>query len=471
MKLYPKSNDMSKRASFSSLLIKLLTPLLLLALLSAGCSKEPEENKKEPYVPDPLGVIKTYTSNIMNDIYYWYKEVPKGLNPKEFDAIDDYFYAHLVKKDRWSWMMTGKEFLSSEAGISESYGASLGQAIDHYDDYGVRIRFVHPNSPLGEKGVERGWELTHLNGTAVMQLISQDKFDSEYNKTTNHFTFLNNSGDEVSFTASSREIQTRSVLLSEVYSSNEWPSLPHKVGYLHYLSFKAGMINDIDEAMALFKSEGVQDLILDLRYNGGGDDRATTTLAGYIAPFEHQGKVLSKKEHNDRYKNLSEDPDNHSKIGVTSQGLNLPRLFVLTGKGSASASEVIINGLKPYMEVIQIGRTTYGKPNGMYVLSYPENNYTSPLYIFLPVSFFTVNADGEGDYLDGLVPTHSRADDLYHPFSPEEELIKAALHYITEGSFPSAAPTAVAAPWSGPRHRYQTKEEKSGYGLYTVVPN
>ena len=130
-----------------------------------------------------------YVSEMMHDIYYWYKDVPATINATNYVTIFDYFDAHLVSQDRWSWMMTGADYLDNKAGTSTSYGASYAQAIDYYNDYGIRVRYVFPNTPLSENGVKRGWELTHLNGTPVMDLVRLNTFESEMAKTTNSFTF------------------------------------------------------------------------------------------------------------------------------------------------------------------------------------------------------------------------------------------------------------------------------------------
>lgn len=215
--------------------------------------KDPEKTKLYDYVDD-----------LMDDVYYWYKEVPKNINRLIYTDVFDYFDKHLVEQDRWSWMMTGEEYLNDNAGISTSYGASYGQSVDYFEDYSIRVRYVHPNTPLSENGVKRGWELTHLNSTPVMDLVRNNTFNAQMAKTTNTFTFKDLNNGMKTFTTSSRVINTRSYLVKDIFTSEDFPGLTKAVGYFNYLTFNAYMTEDIDEAMAMFKAAGVKELILDL---------------------------------------------------------------------------------------------------------------------------------------------------------------------------------------------------------------
>ncbi len=444
--------------------------LLLVALtvmVAPSCQKEPTPDP-DPAETDPLASIKTYTYAIMNDIYYWYKEVPKNINAKPIKTIQAYFDTLLVPVDRWSWMMTGQEYLSSETGIVETYGISLSQPIDYYSDYSIRVRYVHPNSPMADNGVKRGYELTQINGIAVMSLVSNNTFNSVFAQKTNTFTFKDYEQKSFSFTATAREVSTRSFLKTQVITPQDFPGLPYNVGYYNYLSFKATMLSDINNAMATLKAANIKELILDLRYNGGGDGKATSLLANYLAPVSANNKLLARREHNDKYRSWDSDAQTQTVIERLSGSLDLNRLIILTSKSSASASEVLLNGLKPLMTVVHIGTTTYGKPNGMYVLPYPEGNYDSPTYVFLPICFFSVNSTGYGHYVDGIVPDHYRPDDLYHDFGLQEDWVKASLQYIATGTFPALPPKPVGVMAAGGNNKIDLPEEGERYGVYRV---
>jgi C-terminal processing protease CtpA/Prc len=441
-----------------------------LVLLSSlySCEKDdgPQDIKKE----DPLELQKRFAYDILTDIYYWYRYIPSGVEPSGVDGIHEYFDTLLAPQDRWSWMMTGQEYLDSESGIAESYGISLGQPIEYYNDYSVKVRYVHPGSPMDDMGIKRGYTLTHLNGVPVSSLIANGSFNAVYSGSTNNFTFLDHSGLQTNFTVTKEIINTRSSLMATIYDNKDYPGLPGKIGYFHYLSFKASMLDDIKEAMNLFKTNNISELILDLRYNGGGDSRATKLLANYIAPASAQGALLARREHNDRYSSWDQDKATQTIIEREADALDLNRIFILTTKGTASASEIIINGLRPLVEVIQIGETTYGKPNGMYVLPYPDGNYDNPEYVFLPICYFSVNSEGEGHYVDGLVPDHIRPDDLYHDFGLRDDWIQSIFKYITEGKFPALPSRESAVSTLSAPGKIIREEDMAQYGRYSVIP-
>lgn len=409
-----------------------------------------------------------FVSEIMHDIYYWYKDVPASISQTSSIDVYDYFDKHLVSQDRWSWMMSGQDYLDNNAGVSTSFGASFAQPIDHYNDYSIRVRYVFPNTPFSENGVKRGWELTHVANTPVMDLVRNNTFETQMAKATNTFTFRDHAGVAKTFTATSRVINTRSVFKTEVYTSAQFPGLPHPVGYFNYYTFNAHMLSDIHDAMATLKAAGIKELILDLRYNGGGDGEATSLLSNYIAPASAEGKIVSRREHNDKYSQYDNATETKTIVKRIANSLNLERMFILSSGGTASASEIIINGFKPLMNVVVVGRTSYGKPNGMYVIPYPEEDYESPDYVFLPISFFSVNSLGEGHYVDGIAPDHARPDDLYHEFGITEDWVKACLTKISTGSFPAlpAVPAGVAA--EGFRGKMAVEEDSPNYGRYVA---
>ncbi|MFA5713287.1 MAG: S41 family peptidase [Bacteroidales bacterium] len=457
--------DIKNRVKRGSILL-----LLLLTIFAGSCKKE-APSQGGGRTPDPFGVIKEYILYLMNNIYYWNNEVPQNINPKSFNSVEGYFDALLAPVDHWSWMMTGEEYLSSETGIVKSYGASFGQAVDYYNDYKVRVRFVHPNSPFANNGVKRGYIISKINGVPVEALLADNgkAFFMALERESNSFTFINYNGEELNFETSAEIIHTRSQLKTEIYGPGDFNNLNHNVGYFHYLSFKGGMLSDIDEAMEQFKNASIKELILDMRYNGGGDGQATQLLANYIAPASAEGKLIAKREHNTLYRSWDNDPLTSTVIKRSENSLNLDRLYILTSRETASASEVILNGFKPLMDVVQVGGTSYGKPNGMYVYAYPQGNYNNPLYIFLPICFFTVNSVGEGHYVNGIEPDHSRPDDLYHNFGVEEDWVQAVLTHIVTSQFPPLpvkAHTTREIESKTERLTLPLPHQKAGYGQY-----
>lgn len=444
--------------------LKLLLAALLISAALISCKKDEAPQQSQSYIE------KEYIYDVMTDIYYWYKDVPKNVNFSGSQDNFQFFESLLVQKDRWSWMMTGEEFTEMETGVYESYGMSLDQPVDYYQDYSIKVRYVHPNSPMSEKGVKRGWTLTHLNGVTVETLINNNTINQVLSQRTNSFTFRDLNNTPQTFNATARVINTRSSLITTVFTQADFPNLPYPVGYFNYLTFNENLQSDITNAMSTLKAANIEALILDLRYNGGGDGDVMHSLANFIAPASAEGELFSKKRHNDRYSSWDNDPKTIMYIKRTAQSLNLKKLIVLTTDATASASEGIINGLNPLMQVIQIGRTTYGKPNGMYVIPYPQDDYDSPDFVMLPISFYTVNKIGFGEFENGLIPTNSRPDDLYHDFGVTEDYIKAALTYLATGQFPPLPAAAPFAVKSSTGKQFQTKEMSKGYGYLFDKP-
>ena len=265
------------------------------------------------------------------------------------------------------------------------------------------------------------------------------------------------------------------------------------------------MLDDIPEAMAFFKENNVKTLILDLRYNGGGDSRASNLMVSYITPASTRGNVYVKRTHNRNLSALNEESKVQApadalasleKEGVTfSTKPDSPlfeHIYIITSKGSASASEMVLNGLqglKPLMDVKHVGGVTYGKPNGMYVFMYPslasdrrkynEGDYSSLKYVFLPICFYNHNGLGAVIPDEGITPEAPEdflcPDDLFHDFDASEMNIAACLYNVVHGEYPQ---------WDIPKSKASAQEAGRGgiimlnredtdknYGTYLVKPD
>jgi C-terminal processing protease CtpA/Prc len=470
---------MNRKILFNTLAIIFAT-----LLLSSSSCKDPVTPEPPPETKDPDYFAKVFLRREYMDVYYyWYKDVKSTnakLDPLKYD-IYEFFDEMLYVKDRWSWMTDKESYLKSEEGtVTGTYGASISQPIKYYGDYDVKVRLVYPNSPFAKEGVTRGWTLTAIGGTATMELIRAGKFNSEYNKSPQQFTFTDTEGNSHTFTTTAATtLSTRSVLVTKVFTSEDFEGLTSPVGYMHYLKFNANMLSDIDNAMQSFREAGVKHLILDLRYNGGGDGRASQHLVDYVAPKSAIGETYVIRKHND----LLASQDQYSKVQGIAGSLELDALYFITGKGSASASEMVLNGLEPLMNVKHVGDTTYGKPNGMYVLMYPGENadytrynkgdYSKLKWVFLPICFYNQNKDFRDIPDEGIAPANYRPDDLYHDFDTSEDNIKACLTHIVSGTYPPLPdkPTKAMTKTSGlrPVKIALTQEEKDPkYGSYTI---
>lgn len=458
----------------------LLSVLLCASVLS--CQKDPvekdepadnpsqEEEELQKKLQANRYVMKQYHDQLL-PYYFWYDDVISTVNKldyQSFSTVSQYFDATLHESDRWSWMADADYYISMTTGVAEkTYGATLLQPIDYYNDYSIYVAMIYPESPLARHGVTRGWKLTHLGGVPVMDLVRDNKYAKEWAKANQELTFKDLEDSVHTFVESPADaLNENPCLVSKIFGPDDYPGLTGKVGYFHYTSFVAQFNGCIDSIMLSFHDAGVNEMIVDLRYNGGGDVTALNTLAGYLAPKSADGKVLQKTIHNTA---LSFN-DSKEVLKVQENSLTLDRLFVIISENSASSSECLINGLRPYMDVNLVGRQSHGKPNGMYVLLYPcsdadyarydRGDYSKLLYMFLPIAFFNKNSLNESIPNDGFVPDNDRPDDLYHDFGVEEDNIRACLEMIVNGSYPTL-----------PERRYYAPTRSSVEGCVLANPN
>ncbi len=429
--------------------------------------------------------------------YYWYQEVADrnvNLKPYDYGTIYSWFDALLyTPTDRWSWMEDKESYVASETGTSSgpsgTWGVSLVQPVEEFHDYRLFILEVFPGSPLEQFGVTRGAQLVAIgdleipNGFETNEQI--ELFGKNYGQSPVNFTFKLADGRDTSFTAEmATSLRTNYILKSDIFTGEDFPGLAEPVGYFNYLSFAANFLDDLKREMAKFKEAGVKKMIVDLRYNGGGDSRASDTLMGYLAPADAGGKPYVTRKHNsiasknDITQNIPKDIS-----------LGLDEVFFIMHGSSASASEMTYNGLKPYLKnkLHHIGGQSYGKPNGMYVFLYPPDDdtyekveagdYSTLQYVFYPICFYNFNSDGEGipsaaEPGSGFIPEYSVYDDVYHDFGPKEANIKACLNYIVNGTFKSAdeepAVTKAFASKSGIRAIFSEAETNPYYGKCTL---
>jgi len=245
-----------------------------------------------------------------------------------------------------------------------------------------------------------------------------------------------------------------------------------KIGYLMYNGFYANYDSQLNDAFGTLKSQGITDLVLDLRYNSGGSIQTATRLASMITGG-FTGQVFAKEQWNSKIESYfaANDPESLKNLFVNKiettpiNSVNMTKVYILTATGTASASELVINGLKPYMTVVQIGDKTTGKNVGSVTL------YDSPTfgkanrnpnhrYAMQPLVLKIVNSVGFGDYQNGLVPDFSLKETLSNLGvlgSTTEPLLSLAISKITGNG-------KMKQPVSGIQFKY-FKDSKSINGI------
>ncbi len=363
------------------------------------------------------------------DLYLWHSQIPATFNAQTYgdpNKIMEAIRTHSQEPgfsapvDRWSFAYKQKDWNNVSSGISQDFGLNIFFRAS--DD--LRVKLVEKASPAGRAGIHRGWRITKINGSSNISTSNTDflvKNVFESNSTA--FTFQKPDGTTSDITLNGATYQEHPIILDSVYTSNG-----KKVGYLAFNSFLGDtteIYNNFQRLFSRFSSQNVQDVIVDLRYNGGGYVNVQEKLANYLVNAGGNGNIMMTQKFNDKYTKLN-STTRFKKLG----GLNLNRVFFIVSNNTASASELLINNLKPYMEVKVVGpANTYGKPVGFFPL--PVGDW----YVF-PVSFRTINKNGEGSYFNGISLDNKVADGLDKDWGDvSEACLASALKYINSGSF------------------------------------
>ena len=399
---------------------KALTLCILTIVIGFNsCKRKEEEPKPVPKSNSELANSQ-FIYDLMKSVYLWDDKLPVPFDVNAHADAKSTLNALLYKSlDRWSYLMDANEFdkLMKE-GQYLSYGYFLDQ---DRTDGSIYVCYVYKGSPMAQAGVERGYLLQSLNGVDINTLIGNGSIYKQLDNPTNSFGFVDLDGNFKTLSISKGLVNINTVLHKEVINLAD-----KKVGYLVFNSFLQTSEAELNEAFSFFSSNGVTELVLDLRYNGGGSIAVAAHLAGLLAP-EHGGKVFNKSTHNSQLASW----DSTYLIKQVAGGLPLQKLVVITSKYTASASELIINGLRPYMDVKTLGGRTNGKPTGMYRFYSPDKKYA-----ILPICFSGANANGLGGYYNGLGVDSEKKDDISVSFGSEnEDCLAEALYYLRYNSF------------------------------------
>jgi carboxyl-terminal processing protease len=360
-----------------------------------------------------------------NELYLWYREVP-DLNPASF-ATADYFdrlkssavTSSGQPKDQFHFVYDTAEWLAlSQAGVEVGYGAQW-LLLSGAPPRRIVVAYTEPGSPAtaGSANLTRGVEVITADGVDVINGNSSAAVD-----TLNAAFFPTAAGQSHTFTIRELSGSTRSVTMtsasitsSPVQFVKTIPTGTGTVGYLlfndHIATSEPALVNAIN---TLNGGAGITDLILDIRYNGGGYLDIASELAYMIGGSNTLGRTFERQVFNDKHpttnpvtgRALTPTPFHTTTqiLSPTGQGLptlNLPRVYVITGSNTCSASEAIINGLRGVdMQVFQIGSTTCGKPYGFY----PQDNCGTT---YFSIQFQGLNAKDFGAYPDGFSPANT----------------------------------------------------------------
>lgn len=437
-------------------LLIVLTGLLVMPLYFGGCAVD----RWEAYAG------RTQTDRWIDDTmrvwYYWKQDIPHTNDLNYFSPPFEFFASVLSEQDG----KDGQPFSTIDSldapatrGVpSTDYGYGFQYTTNHVEDNDTalyaRLLYVSPDSPAGEAGLERGDWILEMDGEPI---------------TENNYSRLNG-GEGITLTVGYYDAAQDTILAyaepqtlapartfydNPVHYRNVYVSGSKRVGYLVYNHFTGGLTessteydDDLREAFNYFATEQVNEFVLDLRYNNGGQLSCASLLCAMLAPSSALGQTLAYLEFNESIGEQEMVFDESLIQGGAN--LNLSRLYVLTSTETASASEMLINCLKPYMEVVLVGGTTVGKN----VASRAFVNEELMLEM-RPIVCKLYNADRESEYAEGFTADVSVDENgdmaRFLPFgNPDELMLYTALNLIngTQSETQQAAAQTVTVKYN-----------------------
>ena len=389
---------------------------------------------EERYKGEKYFRIHEFIWTALNDYYLWQEEVPSladEIKPigsaryreliKPYPEPESFFESLKYEQDKYSLIRSNYEDIeNSIKGIDANNGLKfiLSRYGSGENILGV-VTHILAESDAATKDIKRGDIFTSVDGQNLnlnnyRELLFGDNLNYTLNMADLNNNLLSPNGKNVSLTKT-ENFQSNPIQISKIINTGT-----SKIGYLMYNQFAEGFDDDLNNVFSSFKAEQINDLILDLRYNGGGLVRSAVNLAGMITG-QFNGEVFAKYLWNKKlmtYFNTdlerfsSQLEINFSETladGTPINSLNLSRVYIITSGRSASSSELVINGLSPYINVIQVGDNTYGKnvggPAALY--DYIDNDGTkhpNHTYAIYCMTFYSANSNDFYDYADGLAP-------------------------------------------------------------------
>ena len=441
-----------------------LSVIVLGFLFTTSCKKS-DSGVTPPATDSPtaaakLDLLRDSVYLYSKEVYFWHDVIPSYavFNPRQYTGSTELAAAQNEmagiralqpqdSKHSYSFVTTQAGSDAIQTGGNTDYGFFIKSAAADkampYDSVYWFVEYVYKNAPAGVAGLQRGWYISKINNTAIgtdaasVALLNDVFFGTTSSSAS--FTFTKQDGSTVNLNLAKGSYTANSVLYTDVITDGA-----KKTGYLVFNQFfGSGSQAELTTAFTDFAAKGINELVVDLRYNHGGSTETQNLLANLIAPAAASGKTMYTYVFNDSltagkfpllkrkagFTNVSFAPAintvNYAKAG--SVALNRV-FFVVTGE-TASASELLINNLRPYMDVKLVGDTTYGKPVGFFPISVFN-------YAIYPISFKTVNSVGNAEYYDGFAPDKVTPDGVNKNWGDKDEpSLAAALRYISTGSF------------------------------------
>jgi len=456
--------------------------LIVLFFVFSSCTKEAAEAETKTTLSgdtDDSAIslegdlqISDFVWQGLNQFYYWQEEVnalaDEQLNDEKAyaqyiseNADPEAFFESLKHPDdRFSWIQDDyRELENTLQGIYATNGVEFGllYACENCNELVGFVKYILQGSDASDKNIKRGDYFTGVNGTTLTvsnyrSLLFGDNLSYTLNMASIQNGTLTPNGVEVALTKE-ENFETNPIQLAKTITQGNG----EKIGYLMYNQFVAEKSDALNQQFAEFKSQNITDLIIDLRYNGGGSVRNCVELASMITG-QFTNKIFAEEQWNDKLLTYLKDRFGLESLinrfvsslsdGTTINSLNLERVYIITTSETASASELLINGLASYIQVIQVGERTVGKNVGsITVYDYIDNDQTKNpdhTYAMQPIVLKIANNDGYADYADGLEPSIFIEEDIRNlgSLGEESELMLATALNLISGTAKFTIPQA-----------------------------
>jgi hypothetical protein len=420
-----------------------LAAMAITAIVLTACGGSPARDWRDGPLACTESARKDWLFAYMNDAYYWYRLIP-SVDPAAYPTAEAYFKALLspggtvdavtFPADRWSFSEPTEGFqLFFDEGRVLGYGLAVAALeLDLNGALPLRVRYVEPLSPAATAGLKRGDTVLEINGLPASQYVESDDF-SALSPTAVGQTVVVRWRD-------ARGTERVQSIAAAVYTLTPLAGTStlttpgrRQLGYVLLKDFIDQARQPLQTAFAQFKAQGITEVVLDLRYNTGGLVSAARDVASYVAGPGLAQQDFARLLFNDR---LAASENRTYQFSDFSFAVAASRVYVLVGPRTCSASELVINGLEPFVEVVVIGDTTCGKPVGFV----PESDSCGTT--FNAVNFEVTNSRNEGRYWLGLAPNIGCvvADDLDRALGdPAEALLAAAVRHADTGQCTATA--------------------------------
>ena len=397
-----------------------IIPYILLLFFTISCKDKDDNISSRQYDFE----IEDFIWEGLNTYYYWQNSI-SDLADNRFDSQKSYasflsrfnanhdllFESLLSENDRFSWIMSDYTALENQLRrVYKTSGMMIGLArIGESNDLFAYVRYVLPGSDAAAKNIERGDLFLSVNNEQLTIDNYRDLLSSDVELFSIQLAQISDQtvtpiGISVDLVKS--EIQENPIKITKLIELNNT-----KIGYLMYNGFVADFDNELENTLAQFQTQGVNQLIVDLRYNRGGRTSSSIKLASMITG-QFSGEVFAQTQHNDKLSSYNED----YLFEATAVQLKMDRLYVISSSETASASELLINGLSPYIDVILIGDDTTGKNVGSYsIYDWIDNEgNVNPRHTWAmqPITLKIANSQGFADFESGLQADYILQEDI-----------------------------------------------------------